>query len=314
MPSFAHNLRVCVLLLFAFAMSGPPAAVAQAQQSTAEQPAGDTAAAAGNDDTDTGEQVVMQVDLPERSGDLLDTIRQRGVLLAGMSTFTPWAMHNKDGDLIGFEVDVAKQLAEDLGVELQLVETSWTNIISDLLDGRYDIIVSGLSITPARALLVEYSDAYHYSEILLLANKAKAGGLSSKEDFNKAGMIIGVRPETTGYTVAARLFPEAELKPFDDEAAMYEALSNGDVQAVVGSSPRPTIEAMHAPDQVYLPMTNSAGREETLAKTMEGFAVRKGNQSLLNFLNAWISYHSTSQFLYDKDAYWFRSLQWEDQL
>ena len=262
----------------------------------------------------TEEDVILQVELPEASGDLLDAIRQRGELQVGVSTFIPWAMRNKDSELIGFEVDIAKQLAEDLGVELKLVPTSWSNIISDLLDGHYDVIISGLSITPERALQVEFSQPYHYSDILLLANKAKAGKLTSPVDFNKAEITIGVRSGTTAAKVAARAFSNAKIEPFEVESTLYEAVRNGNLHALVGSSPRPAMEPLRFPEDVYLPMENNEEKPEYLARTAEGFAVRKGNQSLLNYLNAWIQYHSYDDFLKEKDRIWFRTLDWTEQL
>lgn len=306
MPGQRYNVRSFVsAVIGAILLSSMLMLPLQAQQSSEEASAAAPA-----------EETVLHIELPERSGngDLLDAIRQRGVLRVGISTFTPWAMHNKDGELIGFEVDVARQLADDLGVELQLVETSWSNIISDLLDGDYDIIASGLSITLERALLVEFSSAYRVSEMQLLASKSKVAGLSSKNDFNSAAMTIGARPGTTAFVAASRAFPEAELKPFDDDAALYDAVRNGEVAAVVASSPRPMIEAQRAPEQVYLPLIDEAGTHESLGNTAEAFAVRKGNQTLLNFLNIWILSRSMDSFLSDKDRYWFRSLAWEDQL
>mgnify|MGYP006378783289 CR=1 FL=1 len=70
--------------------------------------------------------------LPPPTG-TLDVVRRRGVLRVGVSTFVPWVMNAKSGDLIGFEVDVAKRLADDLGVKAQFVQASFPNLLDDLL-------------------------------------------------------------------------------------------------------------------------------------------------------------------------------------
>ena len=80
----------------------------------------------------------------------LDVVRRRGVLRVGVSTFVPWAMTSKSGELIGFEIDLAKQLAEDLGVTAEFVPAAYPNLLDDLLADRFDIVVSGMAITPAR--------------------------------------------------------------------------------------------------------------------------------------------------------------------
>ena len=68
---------------------------------------------------------------------VIESIKREGVLKVGMSTFVPWAMRDKNGDLIGFEIDVAKQLAEDMGVEAEFVPTAWDGIIPALLAGKF---------------------------------------------------------------------------------------------------------------------------------------------------------------------------------
>lgn len=63
----------------------------------------------------------------------LDKINERGTLRVGMSTFVPWAMRDKQGDLIGFEIDVAERLAADSGWKVEFVPTAWDGIIPALL-------------------------------------------------------------------------------------------------------------------------------------------------------------------------------------
>lgn len=93
----------------------------------------------------------------------IDTIVKRGTMMVGMSTFVPWAMRDKDGNLIGFEVDVATKLAKDLGVKLDLVPTAWDGIIPALLAGKFDVIIGGMTITTQRNLTVNFSAPYDYA-------------------------------------------------------------------------------------------------------------------------------------------------------
>jgi len=67
----------------------------------------------------------------------IEQVMKRGVLKVGMSTFVPWAMNDKSGQLVGFEIDVAKRLAEDLGVKVEFVPTKWAGIIPALLTGKF---------------------------------------------------------------------------------------------------------------------------------------------------------------------------------
>ena len=78
----------------------------------------------------------------------LEQVLKKGVLRVGMSTFVPWAMKDKKGKLIGFEIDVATRLAKDMGVKVEFVPTKWAGIIPALLTGKFDVIIGGMGITP----------------------------------------------------------------------------------------------------------------------------------------------------------------------
>ena len=77
---------------------------------------------------------------------VIEKVMQRGTLRVGFSSFVPWAMQDKEGKYIGFEIDVAQRLADDLGVKLQLVPTNWDGIIPALLSGKFDVIIGSMSI------------------------------------------------------------------------------------------------------------------------------------------------------------------------
>ncbi len=91
---------------------------------------------------------------------VVEQVIKRGVLRVGFSTFVPWAMQNKAGEFIGFEIDVATRLAADLGVKLELVPTKWSGIIPALLTGKFDVIIGGMGIRPQRNLKVNFTIPY----------------------------------------------------------------------------------------------------------------------------------------------------------
>src|SRR5258708_35725643 len=83
---------------------------------------------------------------------VVEEVKKRGVLRIGLSTFVPWSMRDKKGDLIGFEIDVANKVAADMGIQTEFIPTAWDVIIPALLAGKFDVIISGSSITPQRNL------------------------------------------------------------------------------------------------------------------------------------------------------------------
>ena len=119
-----------------------------------------------------------------QSESTIEQILKRGVLRVGMDTFVPWAMKDKTGKYIGFEIDVARKLAEDMGVKVEFVPTKWGGIIPALLTGKFDVVIGGMGILPKRALKVNFSIPYEYSGMGIVASTKKAAGFDALEDFN----------------------------------------------------------------------------------------------------------------------------------
>ena len=137
---------------------------------------------------------------------------ERGTLRVGLATFVPWAMRDRNGDLIGFEVDVAKKLAGDMGVRVEFVPTAWEGIIQALVAGRFDVIISGMSITPERALVVDFTRPYSSSGYILLAGSERAdrkgidgaGGIRRTGDHHRGAKSVDLRG------CGAGAFPEGD--------------------------------------------------------------------------------------------------------
>lgn len=237
---------------------------------------------------------------------VIEKIQKQGVIRVGMSTFVPWAMKDKQGNLAGFEIDVAKKLARDMGVKIEFVPTAWSGIIPALLTGKFDVIIGGMGITPKRNLKVNFTIPYDYSGMSMVAHKARAKGFSSLADFNKKEVSIALRLGTTAEQAARKYMPNADLKLFENESQALQELNLGRVHAVVSSAPMPVFHALKYPDKLFIPI------KENFTKEPIGFAIRKGDHDALNYLNNWILNMHAQGFLKEKKAYWFESKKWED--
>ncbi len=239
---------------------------------------------------------------------VVEQVIQRGVLKVGMSTFVPWAMKDKTGKLIGFEIDVATRLAQDMGVKVEFVPTKWSGIIPALLTGKFDVIIGGMGILPSRNLKVNFTTPYDFTGMSMVASKKMADGMMGLEAYNKSGVTIAARLGSTAVTAAKKYLPEAELRLFDDEAQAYQEVINGRVHAVVGSAPTPAFQAIKYPERLFLPLKENFTREPI------GFAVRKGDVDTLNYFNNWIGYVAAEGWLKERKTYWFETKDWESQL
>lgn len=260
---------------------------------------------------------VLREDPPAVSGELqqklidestIEQVVRRGELRVGMSTFVPWAMTDKAGNLIGFEIDVARRLAQDLGVKVEFVPTKWAGIIPALLTGKFDAIIGGMGILPQRNLKVNFSIPYDHSGVGMVAHKQLAAGFSRLEDFNRADVVVTARLGSTSAAAANKYFPKAQKRFFDDESQVIQELLNGKVHALLGGAPLPTYQALKYPDKLFLPIKGTITREPI------GFAVRKGDCDTLNFLDSWIRVVEAEGWLAERKAYWFDTQEWESLL
>jgi len=238
---------------------------------------------------------------------VIEQIKEAGVIKIGLSLFTPWSMRDKKGELIGFELDVGRKLAADMGVEVEFVPTAWDGIIPALVSGKFDVIISGMSVTPARNLTVNFSDPYAYSGLTILANTAMTAGMSI-EDYNKPEITFAARRGATPATVIAQLFPEANLLLFDEDGAATQEVLNGNAHATMAADPTPSAEARKNPETLSVPFS------ETFLATGESFAYRKGDPDASNFFNNWISINWKNGYLKERSDYWFKGTVWANQV
>ncbi|MGI9306730.1 MAG: transporter substrate-binding domain-containing protein [Gammaproteobacteria bacterium] len=229
----------------------------------------------------------------------------RGALRVGMSSFAPWAMRAKDGSIIGFEPDVARRMAEDMGVEAEIIPTAWDGIIPALLAKKFDLIIGGMSVTPARNLQVNFSFPYGYNGYELAANRERMGGASTPEAFNRKEVIFAMRRGTLPVDIVKRQMPNATILQFDDEAAALQELLNGRADAWVGAAPGPFNFAAENPDKIFLPF------DAYLDADHAGIAMRKGDADALNFINNWIQLRTADGWLQSRHDYWFKGREWK---
>lgn len=238
----------------------------------------------------------------------LEQILKRGTMRVGMDTFVPWAMKDKTGKFVGFEIDVARRLAEDMGVKVEFVPTKWAGIIPALLTGKFDVVIGGMGIRPKRALKVNFTIPYDYSGMSMVASKKLAEGFDSLDDFNRSDVQLACKLGTTAVMAAKKSIPKAKLRLFEDEAQAYQELRNGKVHAVVGSAPRPAYEAVKYPETLFMPLKGNFTKEPI------GFALRKGDFDTMIFFNSWITKMRDEGWLQERHHYWFETRDWADKV
>jgi polar amino acid transport system substrate-binding protein len=145
------------------------------------------------------------------------------LIVAHEAAFEPFEYRDpKTGEVVGFDVDLARELAKDLGVEVRFRNVRFDDINAELRTGRADLIISGLTVTPARESVYAFSQPYFHTVTALLVSKARASDVTSVKDLDRPGRVVAVQSGTTGVEAARKACPKAEHRQFktDNDAVL----------------------------------------------------------------------------------------------
>ncbi|MBO0906136.1 transporter substrate-binding domain-containing protein [Jiella sonneratiae] len=209
----------------------------------------------------------------------LDEVKSRGTINVGMLVdFPPFGILDNDGKPDGYDADVARLLAKDLGVKLNLVPVTGPNRIPYLLSGQVDVLVASLGITPARAEQVDFSQPYAGIEIFVYGDKGTE--VKSAEDL--AGKSVGVARASTQDTAITKVAPDsATIQRFDDDASAVQALLSGQVPLIGCSN---TVVA-----QVEKVRPDTYDTKFSLSQQKQGIATRPGADKLMAAVNDFLN-------------------------
>ncbi|HWL27526.1 MAG TPA: transporter substrate-binding domain-containing protein [Burkholderiaceae bacterium] len=181
------------------------------------------------------------------SAETIDQVKEKGTLTVGMLVdFPPYGILNTENKPDGYDADVARQLAKDLGVKLNIVPVTGPNRIPFLLTNKVDMLIASLAITPERAKQVQFSDPYSAAQIVVFGGKDAK--IAKAEDL--AGLRIGVARASTQDIAVTKIAPkDANIRRFDDDASAMQALLSGQVDAIGCSTTVAAQIAKRAPDR-----------------------------------------------------------------
>ncbi|MBO9494720.1 transporter substrate-binding domain-containing protein [Thalassotalea sp. G20_0] len=238
----------------------------------------------------------------------LNKIMERKVLRVGLDAgYMPFEMTNKQGKIVGFDVDVARQMAKSMGVELEIVNTAWDGIIPALVTDKFDIIMSGMTLTSQRNLQINFANPYIVIGQSVLLRNGLENEIKSYKDLNNSKYTVVSKQGTTGDLAARRYLGKAELRLFETESEGAIEVMNGKADAFIYDLPFNAVYSSQNPGKlVHL---DTPFTYEPLA-----WGVRKGDPDFVNWLNNFLT-QIQGDGTYDKIyAKWFESSAWQKTL
>ena len=211
--------------------------------------------------------------------DLLDDIQEKGVITVGTTgDYKPFTYY--DGThYSGYDIDVAKHLAEQLGVEVKFVQTTWKNLVLNLQEGQYDIAMGGITRRISRQLAAEQSQGYMtFGKVFLVAN-GKEEQFDTLAEVNLPSVKVGVNIGGTNEKFADQFLTNATLMKYENNLDVPKAVANGDVDVMVTETP----EALYY--QTIDKKLQAVREENPFTKSQFGYLMPTGEQRLLNTVN-----------------------------
>lgn len=218
------------------------------------------------------------------SGDKLAEIKQKGVLVVGLSADYPplefTAKINGKTEYVGVDVSIAKAIAKDLGVKLEIKNMSFDSLLVAMETGKVDMVISGMNATAERKKSVDFSHVYYKGGSIFLINKKDKSKFKSGKDLKSAN--IGVQTGSVQNTMAKNNFPDATVKPLSNLSNLVLALKSGKTNAVLMDA---LIAKAYANNDDTLTTVSKTGITNDLSDAGTAVAMPKGQTSLVNAVN-----------------------------
>lgn len=206
--------------------------------------------------------------------DALAKIREKGSLVIGTEgNWSPWTYHDEEDRLTGFDVEIGRLLAEELGVEADFQEAPWDSLLAGVDAGRFDIICNGVGYTVERAKSYSFTDPYCYSNKVLVV-------AADNEEIKTVEDLKGKKTANSASSTYAALAEEygAELVPVDTLGETVDLLQQGRVDATLNSAVSIADYLAQHPDAKIKVV-------QTLAGDPVAYPVKLGEQTLVDELN-----------------------------
>ncbi len=234
---------------------------------------------------------LLSATAPFVAAQTLEELKKKGELTVGLLVdFPPYGTTNASNQPDGYDADVARLMAKDLGLKLKLVPVTGPNRIPFLLTNKVDLLVASLAVTPERAKQVAFSKPYSAATIVLYGSKK----IPIKGAADLKNVRVGVARASTQDVAVTAMAPQGtEIRRFDDDASAMQALISGQVDAIGCSTtvaaqiakrvPAGTFEDKFVLRQQEMAVAMRPGQAELL-KTVNDFVTRNTANGELNKL------------------------------
>ena len=203
--------------------------------------------------------------------------QSKELVVGSSATYRPFAYETPTKEIVGYDVDIIKAVAQKAGLQIKIVNTPWTGIFAALNNGDVDLVISGVTINDKRKQSYDFSVPYFEARQLIAVNKdSTAKGLK-----DLAGKKIGVVTGSTADDTASREFGKTnpDIRRFESTPLVIAELANAGLDAAIGDN---GVIAFRVQEHKQLKTVN----DPSFPKEYFGIVVKQGNKALLEKINA----------------------------
>lgn len=243
------------------------------------------------------------------SSPVLSRIVDKGELRVGMSgAQPPFSVKSKDGQMIGYEVDLANALAGAMGVELKIVQKPFGQLLSALDAGEVDVVMSGMTITPERNLKAAFVGPYVLSGKSILTKDKTVAAIEEAGAIDKSSITLTALENSTSQKFVETLMPNAKLITTADYESAVKMVLEDKATALVADYPICALSVLRHGDQGLVTLA------EPLTIEPIGIAIAPGDSLLLNMIQNYLGTLQSMGLLDQLEAKWFEDGSWLIQL
>jgi len=243
------------------------------------------------------------------AGRVIDRIRASGDLVLGTpGDFPPFSVTSTQGDLIGFDISLARELARKMGVNLQIKTFPFSELIEELLKGNVDLIMTGISITARRNMEIAFVGPYGTSGQTFFGREEITETLTEPLDLNQEGLKVGVLKDTTADITARTLFPEVDIVYSESLDQSMILLLDGEIDGIISDYPYCKVA------QFRYKTEGLRVFEKILTFEQLGIGVSPDDFLFVNLLQNYINNMAGSGAIQTMQEFWFKNSGWIRQL
>jgi polar amino acid transport system substrate-binding protein len=232
-----------------------------------------------------------------------------GQLRVGVSgSQPPLNMKNRAGELVGLDIDLARALADAMDLELVLIQRPFADLLTDLANNDFDLVISSLTITPARNARVAFAGPYLISGATLLTRESRVGEFQAAGALDSADRTWGALAGSTGADLVRDAFPKARLETTDDLGSLVPRIESGEIDGLIADLPYVQFILARNPDSGLAVLPPPFTTEPL------GIALPAGSPLFANLVQNYLNTLEYTGALMQMKARWLNGGEWLSEI